>query len=700
MKNLSLRYRLLLLTLLPSLLIALSLVAYFTFGAVSALERELKAKGLATVRYLAPVSEYGIIAGQIDALQGLTQVAALEPGTKAALVVSEKGKLLAVSGRVSLPAEILKQTLSQEMLVEETAERIAFGAPVKRSLNSPDVLFDPVPLEPEAPEIIGRVFIEYDKTELARQQSQLIMRGLAIALFGLLLIAVLAIAMADMLSRPVMRLVDAVRRMSTGQLDTRLPATSSGEIGILESGFNDMADNLQEAHRSMLARIEAATAELAFQASHDELTGLVNRREFEQRLEKALAATQGGGTEFAVLFMDLDSLKRINDAGGHLAGDEMLRQMALLIGARLHEADTLARFGGDEFCVLLPNSSHARARQVANDILHFIRNYRFVWKDKIFGIGANIGLTVATRKARKPADILTAADTACQQARSHGGEQVCEAAVEPERPVADDSQWLSQLARALDEHLLVIDAMPLQPLQARDEAMTLVTLSAHINLAGQRHIPFRTLIEAAERNGLAEEIDQYLLNAAIEAQAKARQTGRRFRCLIPLSETSLENRTTIDWICARLAARKLSGDWICFLFPEEWLTRQTGKAIRFGQMVEERLGARVGVVDFGGGLSSFSHLRSIQPEFIRLSRSIAQESQKSRPTLALLRAIREIAADQHTATIADGVDDGELREHLRLQGVDYAMGLAAGATEPFDVWFEGVVMRSRAALPF
>lgn len=121
--------------------------------------------------------------------------------------------------------------------------------------------------------------------------------------------------------------------------------------------------------------------------------------------------------------------------------------------------------------------------------------------------------------------------------------------------------------------------------------------------------------------------------------------------------------------------------------------------MRFSQQAE-RLGARVAVVDFGGGLSPFTHLRSVHPEFIRLSRNIAQESQKNRPTLSLLRAIREIAADQHTATIADGVDDGELLEHLRQQGVDYAMGLAAGATEPFDVWFEGVLMRSRAAPPF
>lgn len=698
MSRLSIRYRLLLLTLLPSLLIAMSLVAYFTLSAVSALEQELKAKGLATVRYLAPVSEYGIIAGQIDTLQALTQAATSEPGTPAAIVVSQKGRSLAVSGRVSLSATILNQPLTEEMLVDESAERIAFGAPVKRSLNDTDILLEPVASRAAAPEIIGRVFIEYDKNELARQQRHLVLRGLSIAFFGLLLVAALAILIADKLARPVMRLVEAVRAMSAGQLDTRLPADSGGELGVLENGFNDMASHIQEAYQSMQARIEAATAELAYQARHDDLTGLVNRRELEHQMENLLAATQAGGAEFAVIFIDLDCLKRINDVAGHLAGDEMLRQMALLIKARLHEADTLARIGGDEFCVLLANSSLARASQVANDILQFVSAHRFVWKEKIFNVAANIGFTLANRNARSLADVLAAADAACQEAKSIDGQQVCEAAIESTQHSSEENHWIGQLASALDENRLVIDAMPMLPLQAIGSRTLFVTLSAHLNLPGQSHVPFRTLLEAAERYALAEEIDQRLIDAAIDAQARARESGRRFHCLIPLSESALGNRATIDYISGRLKARQLTGQWMCFLFSEDWLTRQTSQALRFGQMVE-RLGARVALADFGGGVSSFSHLRSIHPEFIRLSRNITEESHKNRPTLALLRAIREIATDQHTASIADGVDDREQLEHLRRQGIDYAMGRAAGATEPFEVWFEGVVMRSRPTLP-
>ncbi|MBF1164392.1 MAG: diguanylate cyclase, partial [Dechloromonas agitata] len=382
MNRLTLRHRLLLLTLLPSALIAIALVIYFTFSGIRTLEGELRLKGLATVRYLAPISEYGIIAGQIESLHGLAQATVQESGVKAAIIVNQKGRTIAVSGRVSLSAEELRQAFDEPRQVAETGQWIAFGAPVKRSVADTDLLFETAPAASKAspPEVIGYVFVEYDKTDLANKQRELVQRGLLIVLFGLLILAALAIAMADNLVRPVMRLAQAVNSMSSGKLDTRVTASSSGEIGILESGFNQMAARIEEVHLSMQSRIEEATAQLAFQARHDALTGLLNRREFEHRLEKALASVQAGDNEFAVLFIDLDRFKQVNDTCGYLAGDELLRQMALLFQGRLREEDTLARLGGDEFSIMLANCSGARARQVAEDICGLAAAYRFIWQ--------------------------------------------------------------------------------------------------------------------------------------------------------------------------------------------------------------------------------------------------------------------------------------------------------------------------------
>ena len=231
MSQLTLRHRLLLLTLLPSALIAIVLVGYFTYSGIRTLEGELRAKGMATVRYLAPVSEYGIIAGQLESLHGLAQATVQESGVKATVIVNQKGRTIAVSGRVSLAAEDLRRTLSEPTQIGETEHWIAFAAPVKRSVSESDVLFDPSDRNKSLPpEIIGHVFVEFDKIELVNKQRQLLQRGLMIVLSGLLILAALAIAMADNLARPVQRLVQAVKGMSSGKFNTRVPADTSGEI--------------------------------------------------------------------------------------------------------------------------------------------------------------------------------------------------------------------------------------------------------------------------------------------------------------------------------------------------------------------------------------------------------------------------------------------------------------------------------------
>jgi diguanylate cyclase (GGDEF)-like protein len=693
MNHLTLRHRLLLLTLLPSALIAIILVAYFTYSGILTLEGELRAKGMATVRYLAPVSEYGIIAGQVESLHGLAQATVQESGVKAAVIVNQKGRTIAVSGRVSLAAEDLRQTLSEPAQVGETEHWIAFGAPVKRSINESDVLFEPSTSSQVAPEVIGHVFVEFDKTELTSRQHQLLQRGLMIVLFGLLILAALAIAMADNLAQPVMRLVQAIHGMSSGRLDTRVPATSSGEIGILENGFNEMATHIEEVHFSMQSRIEEATAQLAFQARHDALTGLLNRREFEHRLEKALAGVQAGGDEFSVLFIDLDRFKQVNDNCGYLAGDELLRQMSLLFQGRLREEDTLARLGGDEFSIMLANCSGPRAIQVAEDICGLAAAYRFIWQDKVFAIGASIGLTTVNRKVRNINEVLAAGDAACHRAKESGRNRVCEqeAQLSPERR-QETSNWASRIANALAEDRLLVEAMPLRALQ-HPSGSHLVELTARLNEPGQPPVTLAALSDAAERYDLAPAIDQRLIETAIAALSRATQQQKLLHCLVPLSRASVGNRETIDYVKRSLTSRSLPGNRLCFVFSEDTLTLLTSQAMEFSRQIRA-LGCQIGLDDFGGGLSSFAHLRSITPSYVKLSRSLTRELGGNRASTALLRAVQEITADQNIHTIADGVDDQGTLEQLRSLGIDFAEGKAVAPSEPFDVWLEGAVMRS------
>jgi len=694
MNHLTLRHRLLLLTLLPSMLIAIVLVGYFTYSGIRTLEGELRAKGLSTVRYLAPVSEYGIIAGQLESLHALAQATVQESGVKATAIVNQKGRTIAVSGRVSLAAEDLRHPLSQPAIVGETEYWIAFGAPVKRSISETDVLFEPgIGSKVLPPEVIGHVFVEFDKNELANRQRELLQRGLMIVVFGMLILAALAIAMADNLARPVMRLVQAIHHMSSGRLDTRVPATSSGEIGILENGFNEMAAHIEEVHFSMQARIEEATVQLAFQARHDALTGLLNRREFEHRLEKALSSVQAGGEEFAVLFLDLDRFKQVNDNCGYLAGDELLRQMALLFQGRLREDDTLARLGGDEFSIILASCSGPRASQVAEDICGLAAAYRFIWQDKVFAIGASVGLTTVTRKVRNINEILATGDAACHRAKESGRNRVCEQETQssPDRR-QDSSNWASRIANALAEDRLLIEAMPLRALQ-HPSGNHLVELTARLNEPGQPPVTLSALSDAAERYDLAPAIDQRLIDTAIAALARARNQKRMLHCIVPLSRASVGTEETIDYITRSLSSRNLSGNRLCFVFSEDTLTLLTSQAMEFSRQIRA-LGCQIGLDDFGGGLSSFTHLRSITPSYVKLSRSLTRELGGNRASTALLRAVQEITADQDIHTIADGVDDLENLEQLRSLGIDFAEGKAVAPSEPFEVWLEGAVMRS------
>ncbi len=695
MNQLTLRHRLLILTLLPSMLIAIALVSYFTLSGIRALEGELRAKGMSTVRYLAPISEYGIIAGQIESLHGLAQAAVQESGVKAAIITNQKGRAIAVSGRVSLGSEVLRQTLNEPLLVAETEQWVAFAAPVRRSLNEVDALFEPADSSPAPaqPEVIGNVFIEFDKTDLANRQRELMQRGLLIVLLGLVLLAVLAIAIADNLAKPVMRLVRAVREMSAGRLDTRVSQISSGEIGVLEQGFNDMASHIEEAHQSLQTRIEEATSELSYQARHDALTGLLNRHEFEHQLEKMLASVRAGSEDSSVLFIDLDRFKPVNDACGHLAGDELLRQISQLFQGRLREEDTLARLGGDEFGVILANCSGQRARQVAEDICALTAAYRFIWQDKVFSIGTSIGLTPVNRRVRHINEILAAGDAACYCAKESGRNQVCEQDVlNTQERRQETNTWGSRIAGALADDRLQIEALPISPLQ--DQAMhgNLVELTARLLEPGQPPIALSALMDAAERNDLAPTIDLRFLEIAINALARARRRDKVLHCLVPLSGASLGRREVVDYIAHNLASHKLAGDGLCLIFSEESSSHQNSRAIQFSQQVRA-LGCQIGLSDFGGGLSSFSQLRSIAPSYVKLSRSLTRDLSGNRASTALLRAVQEITADQNIHTIADGIDNSATIEQLKNIGISYAQGNAIAPCEPFEVWLEGVVMR-------
>ena len=693
MKTQSLRQRLLLLTLLPSALITTLLVAYFSYGGIQSLENEMRARGLASVHYLAPVSEYSIISGQMDSLYSLAQAAMQQPGSKAVIIVNAKGRTLAVSGRVSLAAETMRQNLSAPMQVAEGSNWIAFGAPILRSQTTADPLFELDAFASDTPETVGHVFLEIDRNELEQRKQELARQGTLAIILSLLIMGGAVALMANRLARPLQRLAEAVRQMASGQLDTRVPTNSTGELRLLEEGFNVMAQRIEDSHRTLQARIEEATAQLVHQARHDALTGLANRREFELRLEKALANVHAGSEDFSVLYIDLDRFKAVNDACGHLAGDELLRQIAMLFKARLRDEDTLARLGGDEFGALLMNCGKDKALQVANDLCALASEYRFIWEGRIFSIGASIGLIPVNRNLRDIQEIVALSDAACLQAKDQGRNQVCLAQSEiPNERRRDQGSWAARLANALNEGRLIVEAIPLRAMNDRIAPLPSAEISARLNEPGQAPIALASLLEAAQRYELASAFDHHFLDVALQALGRAHRQGRQMLCLVPLSKTAITSSTTAEFIARKLLRLNIPGDGLCLMFTEDVGSHHASQLVEFSRLMEP-LGCRIALSEFGNGAASFSHLNALRPSHLRLSQSLTRDIESGHTSTALLRAILEIAREQGIKTIAEGVDDTLLLDCLRNLAVDYTQGKAVAPREPFEAWFEGVVMR-------
>jgi predicted signal transduction protein with EAL and GGDEF domain len=377
-----------------------------------------------------------------------------------------------------------------------------------------------------------------------------------------------------------------------------------------------------------------------------------------------------------------------------LAGDELLRQIAQLFQGRLREEDTLARVGGDEFCILLDNCTGQRARQVAEDLCGLAAAYRFIWQDKVFAIGASIGLSTVSRQVRNINDILAAGDAACYRAKESGRNQVVEQLpnAQPERR-QEAGGWSERITRALADGRILIEARPLSALQS--DAMTghLVEISARLSEPGQPSVSLSALIDAAERNDLAPTVDRYFIDQAIKVLARAEKHGKELHCLVPISLASICQRDTASYIAQQLANFNVGGRGLCLLFSEEESARKSTQVLEFSRSVRA-VGCRIALDDFGGGLSSFSHLRAIAPDCVKLSRSLTRDLSGNRASTALLRAVQEITSDLNIYTLADGVDEQGGLQQLTEIGITYAEGLAVAPSEPFQVWFEGVVMRS------
>jgi diguanylate cyclase (GGDEF)-like protein len=413
--------------------------------------------------------------------------------------------------------------------------------------------------------------------------------------------------------------------------------------------------------------------EVSYLVTHDPLTGLVNRHEFERRVGRLLDQTFDGGVEtrHGLCYLDLDEFKLINDTCGHLAGDELLQQIADRITALVPPGSTLARLGGDEFGVLLENVTADQARQLARGLREEVRDLRFAWQGRPFSISVAVGLVLLTGDEAGTADILSAADAACHMAKEEGHSSIHEYRPE-DAALAErysEMHWVHRIQKALDEDRFCLHRQRIEPL---GDGMPLAEVFIRMRGEDGELIQPGRFIPAAERFHLIPAVDRWVVRTALRLLALENDTGTTCHAL-NLSGQSLGDEAFLDAVVEELEASGLDPTRICFEITETAAVTHLARANRFISVLR-RMGCHFILDDFGTGLSSFAYLKNLQVDYLKVSGEFVRGLTVSEVQSALVRSIHELGSLMGMRTIAEGVETEREMEAVREIGFDYAQG--------------------------
>jgi diguanylate cyclase (GGDEF)-like protein/PAS domain S-box-containing protein len=427
---------------------------------------------------------------------------------------------------------------------------------------------------------------------------------------------------------------------------------------------------------------------LAYQATHDQLTGLINRREFENRLAEALqAARLDDGLSHVLMYLDLDQFKVVNDTCGHEAGDRLLKQVTSVVQTRIRTTDILARLGGDEFGVLLRDCTLDTASRIAEGLRQAIRDFRFVWQDRIMRIGVSIGLAEINGKADTLATVMSAADVACYSAKDSGRNRVqtYEQGRAPERH--REMQWVSRINRACEEDQLVLHAQAIVPIRRGVDKIRQFELLLRMREESGRLVQPSEFIPAAERFNLMPAIDRWVVRQACTrlAHRRGRPDGREpYTLSINLSGTTLNDEQFLEFVIAEMESADVTPGALCFELTEAAAMTSLAAATHFIAELRSR-GCRFALDDFGSGLSSFIVLKSLPVDFLKIDGQFMHNVARDRIDRSMVEAIAQIGETMGIRTIAERVDSAEVLARLADIGIQYAQGHYIGAPQPVDI---------------
>lgn len=423
--------------------------------------------------------------------------------------------------------------------------------------------------------------------------------------------------------------------------------------------------------------------QLSWQASHDALTALVNRREFERRLESLIDTADQYARQHALLYMDLDQFKIVNDTSGHNAGDELLRQLGALLNSRIRGSDTIARLGGDEFGVLLADCPLEKAMEVAETLRLSVAEFRFAWRDKTFAIGVSIGVVAIAGKREDNADIMGVADAACYTAKDRGRNQVQASPNSLElNQRRGEMLWVARINSALEEHRFRLHYQRIVPVHDDDTGAAHYEALLRMIDPDGNVVPPMSFIPAAERYNLMRALDRRVVGMAFEeCRQRGHGAGVAPMISINLSGESLSDPVLLDFLKKQFVDYGVDPHTICFEVTE---TAAIANLERANTLIRELkcMGCRFSLDDFGSGMSSFGYLKNLPVDYLKIDGTFVRNMANDRTDAAMVEAINHIGHVMGIKTIAEWVEDQETLEALRRIGVDYVQGYLFGRPEP------------------
>ncbi len=697
MKNLGIKTRVIFLGTIPALLFAMILAGYAISNVFGVLNQSLSDRGRIIAAQLAPAAEYGVISGNKQILQRLVQQALLsEQDLRTVLILDKDNRVLALSGR-EIAVEMIEKLDKQNELPLKNG--IIFAAPIHRSLVEIDdfssILDTEITSKNDLSELeIGKVYVELSNLSLQNLKQNLITKMLLISLLGLLLSAVIAWWIGRNITKPIQEIAFAVNKVGEGLFAHTITENSSGELKTLQKGFNSMATSLKNAYEIMQDKINDATSMLMHQAQHDDLTGLINRREFEVRLERSLKSVHDNGAQHVLCYLDLDQFKLVNDTCGHAAGDELLRQVSVLLANRMRERDTLARLGGDEFGLLLENCSLSDANQITNTLLKLVQDYRFIHEDKIFNIGVSIGLVVINSSFHNVSDIVHAADMACYSAKNAGRNQSFlfspgDLEVTQRRSAVEA---ISDITDEIDDEQFMLYCQPIVPLSSAEaQHHHYEVLIRKISLDGNIMLPV-TFIPSAERYLLMPNIDRWVIKNTFATYRQLLDKSHE-KCnyvfSINLSGTSLGDKSLLGFIREQFVIYSIPPENICFEITETAAIVNLKNTISLFTALR-KLGCSFALDDFGSGMSSFMYLKNFDVDYLKIDGSFVKDMHSNKIDHAMVRSIHSVAEAMNIKTVAEFVENKAILKELKSIGVHYGQGLYLGEPIPIKKLIENL----------